>query len=122
MVRCDAPGCTRFLEVKATRGGPPAWLRNGTAPRGWKTRKVDDKRHDLCPVHALEECLHIKPGNEARGCEVHDWPTDGMAARLVAEMRRTYGRGGVNVCRDCVVRARESLPPRPTTDLVGKGE
>jgi hypothetical protein len=27
-------------------------------------------------------------------------------------MRERHGKGGINACRDCIVRARESLPPR----------
>ena len=53
MLRCDYPGCTGFKEDLPTRGGAPAWLRNGTAPRGWKTVKhPSGRRYDLCPTHA----------------------------------------------------------------------
>jgi hypothetical protein len=51
-IRCDAPGCTRTFEAVATRGGPPAWLRNGTAPKGWRTERDGDKRRDYCPIHS----------------------------------------------------------------------
>jgi hypothetical protein len=41
-------------------------------------------------------------------CEVHDWPTEGMGKRLVAEMRARHGKGGINVCVDCLRRARDT--------------
>ena len=34
-------------------------------------------------------------------CEVHDWPTDGMAGRLVVAMI-----DGVAACRACIQRAQ----------------
>lgn len=39
-------------------------------------------------------------------CDVHDWPTDGMAPRLIAAMRERHGKGGVNVCARCITRAQ----------------
>jgi hypothetical protein len=53
----------------------------------------------------VSEKVHVRPGDEARGCEVHDWPNEGFPKRLVAEMRAKHGRGGVNACRACVERA-----------------
>lgn len=51
-VRCDAPGCAATCEAKVTRGGAPAWLRNGTAPHGWRKLKLDDgTSRDYCPAH-----------------------------------------------------------------------
>lgn len=53
------------------------------------------------------DAIHMR---EAIGpCEVHDWPTDGMAVRLVDRMRTSHGKGGVNVCVDCIARARLSV-------------
>jgi len=39
-------------------------------------------------------------------CEAHDWPTDGMARRLVTAMRERHGKGGINVCVECIARAK----------------
>lgn len=60
------------------------------------------------------EHQHIRPvvGGEEK-CEVHDWPVEGLAKKLILAMRRAHGRGGITVCRACVERARASLPPRP---------
>ena len=48
-IRCD--GCGITLEARTKSGGPPAWLLNGKAPRGWKC--VRDAEHytrqDWCP-------------------------------------------------------------------------
>jgi hypothetical protein len=56
--------------------------------------------------------LHIRPGDAARGCDVHKWPTEGMARRLIDAMRATHGKGGINACRECISRARDTLPCR----------
>lgn len=50
--------------------------------------------------------FHMRPGDPARGCEIHDWPTKGLARRLITEMRIQHGKGGVNACSDCLVRAK----------------
>ncbi len=41
------------------------------------------------------------PGTE---CEIHDWPIEGLAKRLIRVMRESFPTG-VNVCRECVLRA-----------------
>ena len=47
---CDV--CGRRFEAKARRGGPPSWLLNGKAPRGWRVvRTVNGTRQDYCPEH-----------------------------------------------------------------------
>lgn len=55
-IRCDAPGCDETLEARSPRiGCAPAWLLNGTAPRGWKMLRVGDGlRRDFCPAHHAE--------------------------------------------------------------------
>ncbi len=54
-VFCDAPGCTaKFEAVEARGGGPPAWLRNGTAPPGWRTIRRGEHRIDYCPEHKMQ--------------------------------------------------------------------
>ena len=53
-VHCDHDGCNAALEaVEARGGGPPAWLRNGTAPKGWQLMYLGQNRRrwDLCPKH-----------------------------------------------------------------------
>lgn len=52
------------------------------------------------------EYLHVRPlGNDAN-CHIHRWPTEGLAKRLVGLMRAKHGKGGVDVCRPCLERAR----------------
>ena len=62
--------------------------------------------------HARPEALHIRQAKPGVDCEVHAWPTEGLARRLVDAMRAAHGKGGINVCRDCLTRARASLPGR----------
>lgn len=54
----------------------------------------------------MSDSLYIKPAEPEATCEIHALPTSGLAARLVAAMRDGHGKGGVNVCRPCVERAR----------------
>jgi hypothetical protein len=47
-LRCD--GCGLVLEAVTQRGGPPSWLLNRKAPKGWKMIRNDDgTRRDWCP-------------------------------------------------------------------------
>ena len=39
-------------------------------------------------------------------CQVHGWPTRGMAKRLVARIRRSKQLGPLIACRDCIRRAK----------------
>jgi hypothetical protein len=55
------------------------------------------------------EVVHMRPMPDDTRCAVHDWPTEGLAKRLVQEMRATHGKGGVNVCVECIARAKRSL-------------
>ncbi len=63
----------------------------------------------------MGEALHIKglevPADvdPASVCQVHDWPSEGLARRLVEAMRATHGKGGINVCVPCVERAKTAL-------------
>lgn len=50
---CDAVGCDRVMTVLPTRGGAPAWLRNGKAPKGWKRYAQPD---DAPALHTCPEC------------------------------------------------------------------
>ena len=47
--------------------------------------------------------ITIRPIDQTDGCKTHTWPTDGLAVQLILAMRR---RGGINVCRECIERAR----------------
>jgi hypothetical protein len=63
----------------------------------------------------MVEALHIKgldvgDVDPATVCQVHDWPSDGLARRLVDAMRETHGKGGINVCIPCIERAKAALP------------
>lgn len=66
-VRCDALGCSATFEAKVTRGGPPAWLRDGKAPPGWRTQRTGDRRWDFCHAHR-----HVRAAFCT--CGVHDGP------------------------------------------------
>jgi hypothetical protein len=61
------------------------------------------------------DALHIRPSEGP--CEIHDWPAEGLATRLILEMRRKHNKGGVNVCRDCISRARSTLGSPPQVSL-----
>ncbi len=50
------------------------------------------------------ERLYIKPGTGP--CMIHDWPTEGLAARLVEAMRELHNQGGLDACRPCLDRAK----------------
>jgi hypothetical protein len=58
-----------------------------------------------------DEVIHIGEPPHGATCDVHAWPTEGMGKRLVKEMREKHGKGGVNACYECIVRARDSLRP-----------
>lgn len=62
-----------------------------------------------CSLHPVGtvDAIHMREANGP--CQVHDWPTEGMAVRLVERMRASHGKGGVNVCVDCIARARLSV-------------
>jgi hypothetical protein len=61
----------------------------------------------------MKEALHIRGLPDDATCDIHEWPTEGLAKRLMQAMRERHGKGGVNACRECIERARASLPPRP---------
>lgn len=50
------------------------------------------------------DALHIKEGHGP--CEVHDWPTEGLPRRLIEAMKERHGKGGINVCRECIHRVK----------------
>lgn len=74
---------------------------------GWRTIAYDAL--DATKA-AVADAIHMRETTEP--CEVHDWPTDGLGRRLVDEMRARHGKGGINVCRECIVRARDDATRR----------
>jgi hypothetical protein len=52
------------------------------------------------------EVVFMKPGDDVVGCEVHDWPNEDFVKRVFDAMRERHGKGGLNVCRECLLRAR----------------
>lgn len=61
----------------------------------------------------MKEFLYIKPADDQAGiCWAHKLPTTGLAQVIVDEMRRTHGSGGVNICVECVKRARDAVKPK----------
>ena len=59
----------------------------------------------------MSEQLHVKGMPDTTTCEIHDWPTEGLARRLVAAMRERHGKGGINACVPCIERAKAGLGP-----------
>lgn len=64
----------------------------------------------------VDELLHIRgvktDKEPAEVCEIHDWPSNVDSARkFVAAMRERHGKGGINVCVDCIARLRKVLKP-----------
>lgn len=53
------------------------------------------------------DVVYMKPS--AGPCETHEWPAEGMAERLLDMMRERHGKGGLNVCVDCIARAKGAL-------------
>lgn len=58
------------------------------------------------------ELVHMKPADVDAKCWAHDMPNEGLARKLFDQMRLAHGNGGVNICTECIKRARASLPPR----------
>lgn len=52
------------------------------------------------------EKIYVRPA--VGPCEIHEWPDAGLPARLFLKMRERQrkGQGGVDACRDCLVRAK----------------
>lgn len=57
----------------------------------------------------MSEQLHIKGMPDDTTCEVHDWTLEDFRTRLVPLLRERHGKGGLNVCVECVKRTREEL-------------
>jgi hypothetical protein len=58
----------------------------------------------------MGDAVHMRPA--VGPCAIHEWPTEGLAHRLFVAMREAHGKGGINVCRDCLDRAREDARAR----------
>jgi hypothetical protein len=56
----------------------------------------------------MSDSVHMRPMPNDTPCDIHDWPNEGLPARLVAAMRETHGKGGINACRECLIRARRA--------------
>jgi hypothetical protein len=50
---CDAVGCDRVMLVRPVRGCAPAWLLNGTAPKGWIRHA---QRGGATAAHTCPQC------------------------------------------------------------------
>lgn len=45
-------------------------------------------------------------------CEVHTWPIEKLMAELMDLLRARHGQGGLNVCKDCIYRAKQEADRR----------
>jgi len=61
----------------------------------------------------IEGAVYIRDAPRGATCDVHSWPDEGLGHRLIHEMHARYGKGGVNVCRECLLRARDSVRSKP---------
>ena len=65
--------------------------------------------------------LHLRESPAKAFCEVHNWPEDGLAKRIIVAARATYP-DGLNVCKHCVDRAKvdaeKALAQRPQLVVV----
>lgn len=59
------------------------------------------------------ERLHMKDTPVGSKCDIHDWPTAGLATRLLQAMRARHKTGGVNACTPCIERAKTDAKKKP---------
>lgn len=59
----------------------------------------------------MSESIHMKPA-DGEGCEIHDLPSEGLAKVLISLMQERHGKGGINVCRECITRAKDGVTPK----------
>lgn len=55
------------------------------------------------------EVLHMSGARDDAVCEVHSWTQDDFRTKLVPLLRERHGKGGLNVCSDCIRRARKGF-------------
>lgn len=60
----------------------------------------------------LTEFAYLRDPGPLAACEVHEWPDDRLADQLVPLLRERHGRGSLNVCIDCLARAKATLARR----------
>jgi hypothetical protein len=60
----------------------------------------------------MTEALHLRPMPDDTRCEVHDWTFERARRELVPLLRARHGRGGLNVCVDCVSRFKAAALAR----------
>ena len=53
------------------------------------------------------ESLFMREGTGA--CEVHDWTPEQWRRDFVRLLRERHGKGGLNACRECLLKAQERL-------------
>lgn len=100
-------------EVRAIRTAAESAERPGADPDAARANLslflAEKTRRDLHRAEPKGDYLHYRPCEGP--CEAHDWPTEGMAQRLVIAMRdrqkQPRGKGGFNVCLACLERARD---------------
>lgn len=53
------------------------------------------------------ERVHMKDAPKGTRCDIHEWPTQGLAQRLIEAMRARHLTGGINACFPCITRAKQ---------------
>lgn len=54
----------------------------------------------------MSRSLHVREAAAGATCDAHGWKNAGLARRVIDEMKARHGKGGLNVCRACLERAR----------------
>lgn len=75
-------------------------------------RHLSHCAHGTEAIRTREEVVHIRALPDDATCHIHDWPTAGLARRLLEAMRERHGKGGVNACVGCIERARDDAKAR----------
>lgn len=68
----------------------------------------------------MSERIILRPAPEGAGCDVHDWPSDGLGRSVFDAMRAKSG--GVNICRACLARAKADLASRLSPEQIARVE
>ena len=64
----------------------------------------------------MTDKVHIRLATSDE-CAVYDWPTEGLALRLVRAMRDSYPTV-INTCRDCLSRAGEDAAAKLNSAII----